>query len=111
MLGGAVDVHMTPINPAPAAMATRRASVEVVTSGSPERPHVDVALLQGEPTGNADDSATNLIGTLRGVAATMGCDALVFTQVDVHPPARSGDLRDVEAIAPVSALVVGREGA
>ena len=68
----------TPINAPPAAMTARApASVEVFTSGTPTRAHVDVALIQVDPEPLADDSTSNLLVALRGKAAAMGCDAVV----------------------------------
>jgi hypothetical protein len=89
VLGGcAVNVYSTPINPSPTAMKARPpASVEMFTSGQPQRAHVDVAVLQAEPeTGAADTSSANLLGKLRATAGAMGCDGLVVTQLDTHHP-------------------------
>jgi hypothetical protein len=81
----ALETRATLINAPPAPMVARApANVEVFSSGMPTRPHVDVALLQVEPSGIADDSTVNLVRTMRAKAAGLGCDAVVITQLDAH---------------------------
>jgi hypothetical protein len=92
VLGGCtVSVYSTPVNPSPSAMTARPpASVEMFTSGEPQRSHVDVAVLQAEPDSSfSDTSSANLLAKLRASAATMGCDGIVITQLDTHHPGSS----------------------
>lgn len=70
-------VTVQTLNPAPYPMAPRpAAAVAVFTTGIPDRPYVEVALLSAE-RGQSDEH----LPALRERAAEMGCDALVFTSI------------------------------
>ncbi len=80
-LACAPAIEYTPLNASRPAMAPRSPeSVEVLTSGAPSRPHVDVALIQVEDPPLGVDTST-LLQLLRERAARAGCDALVITNV------------------------------
>ncbi len=72
----------TQLNPIPST-AHRRApeQVEVLASGPPTRPHVDVAILT---TSRGPDWAEVGIADLRTRAGELGCDAIVVTQELEH---------------------------
>ena len=68
-------VTSTPLNPSPRPFVARDPmSVEVFTTGLPQRPYVEVAALSAAG-GKADEH----YGVMRAKAGQMGCDALVFT--------------------------------
>lgn len=79
LAGCGTSVMETPVNPAPRPLTERPPeSVEVFTSGAPERPHVDVMLLEAEQTSNFSvDNTPDFIAELRARAAKIGCDAIV----------------------------------
>ncbi len=80
-LGCGTQIRSTIINPPPHAMQSRPpASVEVFTSAPPrDRPFVDVAFLEAEQeSGYSTDGTEQFFAKLRGRAAQMGCDGLVF---------------------------------
>lgn len=82
--GCAAQVSSTQVNQPPAPMFRRPAeSVELFTSGAPQRPHTDVAVMEAEP-GLSERSTGELIGRMREKAAAMGCDGLVVTGVDTQ---------------------------
>jgi hypothetical protein len=78
-LGCGTTVTATQINSPPHALYARpSASVEMFSSGPPERPHVDIALVQATlDSGFSTDDDAVLLAKLRERAAVMGCDALV----------------------------------
>lgn len=81
--GCGTTMSQTQINPAPHAMAARpAASVEIISSGPPTRPHVDVALLQAQQEAYSLDNNADMIAKLREQAARLGCDALVIKGPD-----------------------------
>jgi hypothetical protein len=54
-------------------------SVEVLSSGAPTRPHVDVAYLEAEQeSGMSGDNTPQFVAKLRIRAAARGCEALVL---------------------------------
>jgi hypothetical protein len=85
-------VEFTPINSPPHLLSPRSPeSVEMLSSGSPARPHVDVALLEVEQTHSFNEEGTGLmIRRLREQAAAMGCDAVVLGGVTDHQGAQPG---------------------
>ena len=85
-------VGFTPINDPPHALGPRPArSVEVLSSGAPTRPHVDVAVVEVEQTHGLNEQGTGLmIRRLRQQAAAIGCDAIVLGGVTDHQGAEPG---------------------
>jgi hypothetical protein len=77
-------ITQTGINAPPHAMTSRSpASVEIFSSGPPTRPHVDVAVLEGQQQSEWSlDNQSDIIRQLRARAAEMGCDGLVITGPD-----------------------------
>ncbi|MGE5182249.1 MAG: hypothetical protein ACM31C_09310 [Acidobacteriota bacterium] len=77
------SLTQTQINQPPHAMSPRpAASVEILSSGPPTRPHVDVAILQAQQQAYSLDDQADMIAKLRGEAARLGCDALVINGPD-----------------------------
>ena len=85
-------VDFTPINDPPHPLRARSAaSVEVLSSGAPARPHVDVALVEVEQTHSLNEQGTGLmIQRMREQAAAIGCDAIVLNGVTDHQGAQPG---------------------
>jgi hypothetical protein len=101
-------------------------SVEVFASGPPQRPHVDIALLEVEQTESWNSQGTHLmLRRLREAAGKLGCDAVVITGKSEH----SGDDDHIfdpsshsllasclvyevtgTPLAPVTAVAPGRSG-
>jgi hypothetical protein len=93
LLGGCgTFVDFTPINDPPHPLSARSvASVEVLSSGPPNRPHVDVAIVEVEQTHSLNAQGTGLmIQRMREQAAAIGCDAIVLGGVTDHQGAESG---------------------
>jgi hypothetical protein len=86
--GCGASVQTTPINMAPHPMAARPpASVELYTSGAPQRPHVDIALLEVEESSSLSLADTNeMMNELRNRGAQMGCDAIVVGGASSRDP-------------------------
>jgi hypothetical protein len=81
--GCGTALTQTAINAPPHAMPPRpAASVEILSSGPPTRPHVDVAILQAQQEAYSLDDNNDMIGKLREQAARLGCDALVINGPD-----------------------------
>lgn len=73
-------VVTTMLGPKPTQLQPRESmTVEVLSSGAPARPHLDVALLHAHVDNFHDRGA--LIEALRTEAAGMGCDAIVVANV------------------------------
>jgi len=87
-VGCGTSIHSTAINPAPRPMAPRSpASVELFTSGAPQRPHVDVAFLEAEESSSFSTHRTpEMLNKLREKGAQMGCDAVVIGGVSSRDP-------------------------
>lgn len=79
-------VTATPINPAPRPMVPRAPeSVQVLASGAPLEPHVDVALLEVEQSEGFNRQGTDyMIQRLREKAAELGCDAVYVKSRSAH---------------------------
>jgi hypothetical protein len=94
------------INPAPRAMGPRPPqTVEMFTSGPPQRPYVDVALLEAEEESSfSSDKTPEMLTALRERAAQMGCDAVVLGGMTSRDP----NLGDAETW--LSDDVRGRKG-
>ena len=92
LAGCGTYADFTPINEPPHALRPRSArSVEVLASGAPARPHVDVAIVEVEQTHSFNAQGTGLmIQRLRQQAAAIGCDAIVLGGVTDHQGARPG---------------------
>jgi len=93
LLGGCgTFVDFTPINDPPHALRPRSAGmVEVLSSGAPARPHVDVAIVEAEQTRGLNEQGTGLmIRRMREQAAALGCDAIVLGGVTDHQGAKPG---------------------
>jgi hypothetical protein len=73
-------VTSTPLNEAPTPLAPRAPeSVEIFASNAPERPHVDIALLEVEQTESWNRQGTDLmLRRLQQAAGKRGCDAIVI---------------------------------
>lgn len=81
LLGCGTQIRSTVVNPPPHVMVSRPPdSVEIFTSAPPrDRPFVDVAFLEAEQeSGYSVDGMEQFFAKLRGRAAAMGCDGLVF---------------------------------
>jgi hypothetical protein len=87
-VGCGTTVHATAINPAPRPMSPRpAASVELFTSGAPQRPHVDVAFLEAEESSSFSTHRTpQMLNKLRERGAQMGCDAIVVGGLSSRDP-------------------------
>jgi hypothetical protein len=59
------------------------AAVELFTSGPPQRPHADIALLEATPSPREND-VPSLLARMRETAAQMGCDAVVVANVQTQ---------------------------
>ncbi|HEX7499310.1 MAG TPA: hypothetical protein VF524_03305 [Polyangia bacterium] len=73
------SVSETYVNDPPATMTPRgRHSVRIYASGAPERPHMDVAILQVEQTHGLNEQGLDImLDRLRTRAAQLGCDGVV----------------------------------
>lgn len=82
------SVKAIEINPAPRAMSPRPpATVELFTSGPPQRPYVDVALLEAEEESSfSSDKTPEMLTALRERGAQMGCDAIVLGGMTSRDP-------------------------
>ncbi|MEA2697875.1 MAG: hypothetical protein QOI66_2146 [Myxococcales bacterium] len=92
-LGGCgTYVGFTRINDPPYPLSPRAPrSVEVFSSGTPARPHVDVAVVEAEQTHSLNEQGTGLmIRRLREQAAAIGCDAIVLGGSTDHQGAQPG---------------------
>jgi hypothetical protein len=78
--GCGTSIQSTMINPAPHPMQSRPPeSVEIYSSGPPQRPYIDVAYLEAEQqSAYSGDDTAQFIGHLRERAAAMGCDGVVL---------------------------------
>jgi hypothetical protein len=86
--GCGTSIHTTPINPAPRPMAPRDpASVELFSSGAPQRVHVDVAFLEAEESSSFSTHRTpEMLSKLREKGAQLGCDAVVIGGLSSRDP-------------------------
>ena len=93
LVGCGTNVQTTLINPAPRPLAPRPPeTVEVFTTGAPEQPHVDVALLEAEQqSGYSGDETPEMIAALRKRGAALGCDAIVFNGITSHAAIADGE--------------------
>ena len=96
----------SPLHDPPRPLAPRTVeSVEVFLAGPPARPHVGMALLEGEQTSSYSlDDTREILEAVRERAAELGCDGIVFkgvtnrmpgigdleTLIDDHPDERKG---------------------
>ncbi len=82
------SVKTIAINPAPHAMTPRPPeTVEMFTSGPPQRPYVDVALMEAEEESSFSTHKTpEMLTALRERGAQMGCDAIVFGGMSSRDP-------------------------
>ncbi len=78
--GCGTAISTTTINPAPRPLRPRPAeTVQIFSSGPPQRPYIDVALLEAEQeTGFSFDNTPEMLSHLRVRAAQMGCDGIVL---------------------------------
>jgi hypothetical protein len=78
--GCGTAIHSTLINPAPHPMQPRPpATVEIYSSGPPQRPYIDVAFLEAEQeSAYSGDDTRQFIAHLRARGAAMGCDGVVL---------------------------------
>jgi hypothetical protein len=104
--GCGTAVKTTVINPSPRPMQPRPpASVEVFTSGAPDRPRADVAMIEVEEQSSLSTSDTaEMLQALRVRGAQMGCDAVVVGGASSRDPG----VRDAESW--VSENPKGRKG-
>ncbi|HEY5937602.1 MAG TPA: hypothetical protein VIU61_23305 [Kofleriaceae bacterium] len=70
----------SPLHDSPRPLAPRTVeSVEVFLAGPPPRPHVGLALLEGEQTSSYSfDDTPEILEAIRERAAALGCDGIVF---------------------------------
>jgi hypothetical protein len=78
----------SPLQASPRPLAPRTVeSVEMFLSGPPQRPYVDLALLEGEQTSSFSMHETpQILGAVRERAAQLGCDGIVFRGVTNRMP-------------------------
>lgn len=78
--GCGTAIQSTMINPAPHPMQSRPPeTVEIYSSGPPQRPYIDVAYLEAEQqSAYSGDDTAQFIRHLRERAAAMGCDGVVL---------------------------------
>jgi hypothetical protein len=86
--GCGTSIHTTTLNPAPRPMVPRHpASVELFTSGPPQRAHVDVALIEAEESSSFSTHRTpEMLNKLREQGAQLGCDAVVLGGMSSRDP-------------------------
>lgn len=86
--GCGTSIQTTLINPAPHPMVARDpTTVELFTSGAPQRAHVDVAFIEAEETsGLSTDGTPEMLSQLRERGAALGCDAVVIGGVSSRDP-------------------------
>ena len=86
--------HTTVINPAPHAMRPRPPeTIELFTSGAPDRPHRDVAVIEAEEQSSFSTADTgDILAALRARGAQLGCDGVVLGGSSSRDPG----LRDTE---------------
>ncbi|HWA78475.1 MAG TPA: hypothetical protein VG937_39335 [Polyangiaceae bacterium] len=88
----------------PRALPPRPAdSIEIFTSGPPDRPHIDLALIEAEQQSSGTEGGTAaLVAALRAKAGELGCDALVIgsalSRTDTLANALTGYEHDREAL-------------
>jgi len=87
-VGCGTSIQATAINPAPRPLSPRPpASVELLTSGAPQRSHVDVAFLEAEEASSFSTHGTpEMLAKLRERGAQMGCDAVVIGGLSSRDP-------------------------
>ena len=87
-VGCGTSIQTTPINPAPHPMVPRDpATVEMFTSGPPQRAHTDVAFIEAEETsGLSTDGTPEMLRELRERGAQLGCDAVVVGGMSSRDP-------------------------
>ena len=85
-------VTETYLNGTPATVIPRSPdSVQIYTSGSPSRPHADMALLEVEQTHGLNEQGRALmLSRLRARAAQLGCDAVVVGGIRERDGAQPG---------------------
>ena len=73
-----LETSVTTVNAPPRPLSKRAPeSVEVYTSSPPERPHVDVAILEVvEESGSSEFDTGEMLARLRQLAGDNGCDAI-----------------------------------
>jgi len=78
----------SPLQASPRPLAPRTVeSVEVFLSAPPQRPYVDLALLEGEQTSSYSMHETpQILAAVREQAAQLGCDGIVFQGVTNRMP-------------------------
>jgi hypothetical protein len=86
--------------PPPRAAPRPAQSVEILSSGPPKRPHLDVALIEAvEESSGTGATTAEIIGKMREEAGRMGCDALIlgsaFSKIDSLTTVLTGDAYDV----------------
>lgn len=88
LAGCGTSIHTTPINPAPRAMMPRDpASVELFSSGAPQRAHVDVAFFEAEEESSFSTHRTpEMLNKLREKGAQLGCDGVVIGGLSSRDP-------------------------
>jgi hypothetical protein len=71
----------TPTNTPPRPMSARAPeTVEVFTSGQPDRPYVEVGMLEAQQSSEfSSDNMSEIVSALRTEAAKKGCDGLIVT--------------------------------
>jgi hypothetical protein len=85
-LGCGTVVYATPINSAPRPLVPRAPqSVEILVSGPPSEPYVDVALLEVRQDEGLNRQGTDyMIQRLREKAGELGCDAVFIKNRGEH---------------------------
>lgn len=84
LLLAAVACHTTtqfvPTNTAPRPMHARAPqTVQVISSGAPDRPFVEVGIIESQQSSRYSvDEMSDIIASMRSKAARIGCDALLI---------------------------------
>jgi hypothetical protein len=79
------------------------ATVEVYTGGPPARPRVDVSMTWADLGGPSTDPFGDMLGELRKLAGTLGCDALIVQRATAKAMVATCAMYTDGAASPMSA--------
>jgi hypothetical protein len=84
--GCGTTINYVPLNNSPRPMAPRPPqSVEMFTTGRPDRPFVEVAAIEAQQQPNSIDTVDVIYAKMRDTAARVGCDGLVIVSASDTP--------------------------
>jgi len=80
LLGCGTRTSYTQLNPSPVPMHERDPStVEVFSAGKPERPYVEVGIIEAQQrSGFSSDDMPEIVAEMRERAAAQGCDGMII---------------------------------